>query len=62
MPLNGETGVGRIGHTLGSPAPTAAPEKKSANLGSPAMHEVRDAMDEFMTRFDAFKQANDDRL
>jgi len=62
MPLTRETRVGRIGHTLGSPAPTAAPEKKSADLGSPAMHEVRDAMDEFMTRFDAFKQANDDRL
>ena len=62
MPLTRETRVGRIGHTLSSPAPTAAPEKKSADMGSPAMHEVRDAMDDFMTRFDAFKLANDDRL
>lgn len=48
-------GVPRIGASLkGEPR---APEVKSVGA-----HEVRDAMDEFLSAFDDFKQANDERL
>ncbi len=70
MPLMRKSNVGRIGHTLntqtshpnGRTRQKGAPERKSTDLGSPAVHDVRDAFDEFMTRFESFKQANDDRL
>ncbi len=48
-------GVPRIGASLkGEPR---APEVKSVSA-----HEVRDAMDEFLSAFEDFKQANDERL
>ena len=50
-----ETGVPRIGASLKGEA--RAPEVKSVGA-----HEVRDAMDEFLSAFDDFKQANDERL
>ncbi|MEQ9518792.1 MAG: phage major capsid protein [Parvibaculum sp.] len=71
MPLIQEPPIGRVGHGLHAPqkslyAPekgaNQAPEKKSADLNQSAVRDVRDAMHEFMHRFDAFKQANDTRL
>lgn len=50
-----DMGVPRIGASLkGEPR---APEIKSVGA-----HEVRDAMDEFLSAFEDFKQANDERL
>lgn len=37
-------------------------ETKSHSFSDPAPHEVRDAVDEFMSAFEEFKSANDDRL
>lgn len=37
-------------------------EQKSAVSGTATVSEVKEAFDEFMCRFDAFKQANDERL
>ncbi|MEN6542007.1 phage major capsid protein [Parvibaculum sp.] len=48
-------GVPRIGASLKGEA--RAPEVKSVGA-----HEVRDAMDEFLSAFEDFKQANDERL
>jgi HK97 family phage major capsid protein len=59
-----KTRVARVGNTLGASAPKKekALEKKSADINTSAIRDVRDAVDEFMTRFEAFKEANDTRL
>ncbi len=64
MPLMRKNGAGRIGHTLNADTSRQKNtlERKSGDLGTPALHEVRGAFDEFMTRFESFKQANDVRL
>jgi HK97 family phage major capsid protein len=56
-------GVARIGASLKTEAleTKGAPETKSAD-GRPASHEVREALDEFLGAFEAFKDANDERL
>ena len=63
-PTTGRPAIGRVGHGLHAPQTSAhhAPERKSADLNQSALRDVRDAMDEFMHRFDEFKQANDGRL
>jgi HK97 family phage major capsid protein len=63
-------GVPRIGASLRAHAPeaqAAAPETKSMRETKgahdrPAAREVRTAMDEFLNAFEAFKEANDERL
>ncbi|MEQ9144359.1 MAG: phage major capsid protein [Parvibaculaceae bacterium] len=62
MPLIRENEPGRVGHSMRGTAPAPGLERKSAEQGASAVRDVRQAFDEFMTRFDAFKQANDDRL
>ena len=64
MPSMNKPRVGRIGNALGTTVSkrTSEFEKKSADGNTPAIRDVRDAVDEFMTRFENFKQANDDRL
>lgn len=52
-------GVPRIGTALKETA-SAGGETKS--LGQPQAHDVREALDELFGAFDAFKEANDDRL
>lgn len=62
MSLIRETGPLRLGHSLcenetpGAAAPPIALERKSAP------QDVRDAFGEFMSSFEAFKEANDERL
>ena len=53
-------GVPRIGASLKEEA--RAPETKSEHARSASAHEVRDAMDEFLSSFEDFKSANDERL
>lgn len=55
---NGSGGLTRL-FADGQPAQM---ETKSHSFSDPAPHEVRDAVDEFMSAFDEFKSANDDRL
>lgn len=64
MPGMTKTRVGRIGNTLRASAPSTdkSLERKSADANSSAIRDVRDAVDEFMTRFEQFKDANDTRL
>ena len=64
MPGMNKSRVGRIGNALGTTMSKKNSdfEKKSADVNAPAIRDVRDAVDEFMTRFETFKQANDDRL
>tara|TARA_R110000824_G_scaffold366730_2_gene555682 strand:- start:214251 stop:215597 length:1347 start_codon:yes stop_codon:yes gene_type:complete len=66
-----EKGVPRIGASLKTHARSASDgrklETKSANgmletKSTPAAHEVRDALDDFLGAFEDFKQANDERL
>ncbi|MBO6634897.1 phage major capsid protein [Parvibaculum sp.] len=52
-------GVPRIGASLKEEA--RAPETKSGE-GHASAHEVREAMDEFLSSFEEFKSANDERL
>ncbi len=52
-------GVPRIGASLKEEA--RAPETKSGE-GQASAHEVREAMDEFLSSFEEFKSANDERL
>jgi len=51
-------GVPRVGASLGE----AAPEKKTYDYGRPGHDEVKRSVDEFLTAFEAFKEANDERL
>ncbi|ABS62529.1 phage major capsid protein, HK97 family [Parvibaculum lavamentivorans DS-1] len=53
-------GVPRIGASLKKEP--RAPETKSAETRSASAHEVREAMDEFLSSFEDFKSANDERL
>lgn len=53
-------GVPRIGASLKEEA--RAPETKSEGMRATSAHEVRDAMDEFLSSFEDFKSANDERL
>ncbi len=59
-----QTGVPRVGASLKAEnvQEEGAPERKSFGEGRPLTGDVRDAMDEFMSAFDAFKDANDERL
>lgn len=64
MPLIQGNDIARVGRDLQTDmrAQSGAPEKKSVELNQSAVRDVREAMDEFMSRFDEFKQANDARL
>lgn len=55
-------GIPRVGMSLKAADTKDALEKKSLGEGRLPVGDVRDAVDEFMSAFDAFKDANDERL